>query len=99
MPGEQAEPPFSRHCQAAVVDPPSAWSGYGSLNRSKITALLPLKVLATDVQNGTDCAESGIGFWQVALTSEQPAPLPAYIPSVQCRSRMATMPLEFSRPT
>src|SRR5258708_39611848 len=98
MPGEQAEPPFSRHCQAAVVDPPSAWSGYGSLNRSKITALLPLKGLATDVQNGTDCAESGIGFWQGALTSEQPAPLPVYIPLVQFRSRMAAVAVGFSRP-
>ena len=31
-----------------------------------MTALLPLKVFATEVQNGTDSAASGIGFWQVA---------------------------------
>ena len=31
---------------------PVARDAYGSLNRSKMTALLPLNVLATEVQNG-----------------------------------------------
>jgi len=64
-----------------------------------MTALLPLNVLATDVQNGMAWAASGIGFWQVASADEQPAEFPVYSPSVQCRSRMATMPLAFSRLT
>src|ERR1017187_7596740 len=98
MPAVQDEPPFSQHSQAAVwVD--SAPSGYGSLNRAKMTASLPLNAVATEDQNGTDSAESGIGFWQVASADEQPDELPVYRPSVQCRSRMATMPLEFSRLT
>src|ERR1039457_4355836 len=96
MPAVHDEPPFSQHCQPAVsVD--RARSGYGSLNRSKMTALLPLNAVASDDQNGTDCAESGIGFWQVAWADEQPAELPVYRPSVQCRSRIATMPLSLSR--
>src|SRR5690348_617714 len=98
MPAVHDEPPFSQHCQAAVA-PDSARSAYGSLNRSKMTASLPLNVAATDDQNGTDWAESGIGFWQVACADEQPAEFPVYRPSVQCRSRIATMPLVFSRLT
>src|SRR5215475_1226185 len=91
-------PPLSQHCQPVVVSP-VAREAYGSLKRSKTTALLPLNVLATEVQNGIVCAESGIGFWQVACADEHPAELPVYRPSVQCRSRIATMPLEFSRLT
>ena len=53
--------------------PLSARSGKGSLNRSKMTASLPLKVFATDVQNGIACAASGIGFWHMACADEQPA--------------------------
>jgi hypothetical protein len=64
-----------------------------------MTALLPLNVFATDVQNGIACAASGIGFWQVASALEQPEEFPVYRPSVQCRSRMTTMPLAFSRLT
>ncbi|MDX6389182.1 MAG: hypothetical protein QOJ73_245 [Streptosporangiaceae bacterium] len=37
-----------------------------------MTALLPLNVLATEVQNGIACAASGIGFWQIAWADEQP---------------------------
>jgi hypothetical protein len=54
----------------------SAREAYGSLNRSKTTASLPLKVFATDVQNGIACAASGIGFWQVACADEHPADAP-----------------------
>jgi hypothetical protein len=64
-----------------------------------MTASLPLNVLATEDQNGMACAASGIGFWQVAWADEQPADGPVYAPSVQCRSRMTSMPLAFSRPT
>ena|SRR5450755_2552829 len=96
MPAVQEVPPLSQHCQAAVSDD-SARSGYGSLNRSKMTESLPLKVLATDDQNGTDSDESGMGFWQMASADEQPAEFPVYRPSVQCSSTMATIPLEFSR--
>jgi hypothetical protein len=43
-----------------------------------MTALLPLNAVATPVQNcGVYCA-LGIGFWQVALTSEQAETLPVY---------------------
>jgi hypothetical protein len=34
-----------------------------------------LKVFATNAQNGTACAVSGIGFWQVACAEEQPRDL------------------------
>src|SRR5882757_8320114 len=95
----QELPPSRQHCQPSVSLKLSARDGYGSLNRSKITASLLLNAVATDVQKGTDCAASGIGFWQVAVAAEQPAELPVYVPSVQCRSRMATMPLSFSRLT
>src|ERR1017187_5025766 len=93
MPAVHDEPPLSQHCQAAVpVD--SARSGYGSLNRSKMTASLPLKAVATEDQNGTDSAESGIGFWQVAPaadhadagTSPEPhRPAAAPRPATTCR--------------
>src|ERR1019366_2475173 len=98
MPAEQAEPPSSQHSQAAV-SVGSARSGYGSLNRSKMTASLSLNAVATEDQNGTDSAESGIGFWQTASAGEHPEEFPVYSPSVQCRSRIATMPLAFSRLT
>jgi hypothetical protein len=61
MPGEQARPPCNQHVQAAV-SVASADSGYGSLNRSKITASLPANVDATEDQNLMDSAASGIGF-------------------------------------
>src|ERR1035438_7348588 len=96
IPAVHEEPPLRQHCQAAV-SLGSARSGYGSLNRSKITASLPLNAGATEDQNGTDCAESGIGFWQVASAEEQPDEFPVYTPSVQCSSTIATIPLEFSR--
>ena len=41
-----------------------------------MTALLPLNVLATDVQNGMASAASGIGFWHTASADEQPDELP-----------------------
>ena len=90
------EPPLSQHCQAAV-SLGSARSGYGSLNRSKMTASLPLNAVATDDQNGTASAESGIGFWQTASAEEQPDELPVYTPSVQCSSTIAVIPLALSR--
>ena len=62
-----------------------------------MTASLPLNAVATEVQNGTDSAVSGMGFWQIASAEEQPAEVPVYSPSVQCRSRIATMPLSLSR--
>src|SRR3954452_1032848 len=72
-------PPSRQHTQP-LVSLPVARSGYGSLNRSNTTALLPLNALATPVQNdGAYCA-SGIGFWQVALTSVQPEEGPVYWP-------------------
>ena len=56
-----------------LVALPGGRDAYGSLNRSKMTASLPLKACATEVQNGIACAESGIGFWQTACADEQPA--------------------------
>src|ERR1017187_2413605 len=44
-------------------------------------------------------APAGIGFWQGAGVDGQPEEVPVYTPSVQCRSRMATMPLSLSRLT
>src|SRR5579863_3235263 len=89
-------PPDSQHCHPVVVLP-VARDAYGSLNRSKTTASLPLKALATEAQNGIAWAASGIGFWHTACADEQPAEGPVYAPSVQCRSRIATMPLSLSR--
>ena len=45
-----------------------------------MTASLPLNAFATPVQNDGAYWASGIGFWQVALTSLQPAELPVYWP-------------------
>src|SRR5580704_13018720 len=98
MPGEQAGPPCSQHFQAAVSLGREA-SGKGSLNRSKITASLPAKVAATEDQNRIDSPESGIGFWQTASAEAHPEDGPVYAPSLQCRSRIATMPLAFSKLT
>src|SRR3954452_21706585 len=72
-------PPSRQHFQPDVASP-VARSGYGSLNRSKITALLPLNAFATPVQNDGAYWASGIGFWQTAATSEQPDELPVYWP-------------------
>src|ERR1700726_2535310 len=43
--------PVSQHCHPSAELLLLARHAYGSLNRSKITASLPLKVFATDVQN------------------------------------------------
>src|SRR5512142_2064734 len=71
-------PPSRQHFQPDVSSP-VARSGYGSLNRSR-TIRLSLKVLATLVQNCGAYWASGIGFWQVAFTSEQPDEVPVYRP-------------------
>src|SRR5205823_12167410 len=71
-------PPSRQHFQPDVASP-VARDGYGSLNRSKTTRL-SLNALATPVQKvGAYCA-SGIGFWHVAFTSEQPEDGPVYWP-------------------
>jgi hypothetical protein len=70
------EPPCSQHCQPSAKLPPSACSGKGSLNRSKMTALLPLNVLATECQKPIAWAASGIGFWHTACADVQPPPGP-----------------------
>src|SRR3984885_15845172 len=75
--------PVSQHCQPSAELLLSARDAYGSLNKSKITASLPLNVFATEVQNGIAWAASGIGFWQVASADEQPEEFPVYSPSVQ----------------
>src|SRR3954447_1527246 len=72
-------PPSRQHLQPLLASP-VARSGYGSLNRSKMTASLPLNAFATPVQNAGAYWASGIGFWQVALTSLQPDELPVYRP-------------------
>src|SRR5580692_1074095 len=89
-------PPSSQHCQP-VSELPVARDAYGSLNRSKMTASLPLNVLATEVQNGIACAASGSGFWHTARGDEQPEDGRVYDASVPFRSRIATMPLAFIR--
>src|SRR5262245_14930350 len=89
-------PPSRQHVQP-VCSLPVARSGYGSLNRSKTTASLPLKAVATPCQNDGAYWASGIGFWQVALTSEQPADGPVYWPKFQCISTMGVMPFATSR--
>src|SRR5215475_14218296 len=95
MPGQV--PPSRQQVQPAVSLLPLARSGKGSLNRSKTTALLPLKVLATPVQNiGAHCA-SGIGFWQIAFGSVQLPDGPVYAPKLQCISTIGVMPLATSR--
>ncbi len=72
--------PVAQHCQPSAELLLSARDAYGSLNKSKMTASLPLKVFATDVQNGIAWAASGIGFWQVACADEHPAELPSEQP-------------------
>jgi hypothetical protein len=74
MPG-QALPPSRQHFQP-WASLPLARSGYGSLNRSNTTALLPLNQRATDAQKRTAPA-SGIGFWQTACADEHPDDGPA----------------------
>src|SRR5579859_3938936 len=91
--------PVFQHCQPSAELLLSARDAYGSLNRSKMTALFPLNAAATEDQNGMACAASGIGFWHTACADEQPADGPVYVPSVQCRSTMTTSPLEFMRLT
>ena len=59
-----------------------------------MTASSPLNARATDDQNGTDSAASGIGFSQSAWDELHPGPL--YAPSLQCRSSITMMPLAFS---
>src|SRR6187455_2352710 len=67
--------PSRRQSQAAVVSRLS--SGYGSLKRSKMTAVFVLKVVATDVQNAGEWSRSAIGTWPVAF----------WVPgAAQCRS-------------
>ena len=96
MPGQV--PPSRQQFQPAV-SLPAGMSGNGSLNRSNSTASLPLKVFATPDQNcGAFCA-SGIGFWQRAIASEQPAPAPPYWPKFQCISTIGVMPAAISRLT
>jgi hypothetical protein len=93
-------PPSRRHCQPRVLFQSLAISGYGSLNRSKTTASLPLNVFATPVQNCGAYRASGTGFWQVACSSVQCQSGPvAYAPQVQCRSRITLRPLATSRST
>src|SRR5215469_4924024 len=95
----QSRPPCSQHRQLAISLEWFACSGHGSLNRSKMTPSLPLKVVPTDRQNGTAPAASGIGFSQVACAEGQAEVVPVYLPSVQCKSRIATMPLALRRLT
>src|SRR5215470_11048564 len=91
-------PPSRRQVHAWVgLEKLLAKSGNGSLNRSKMTALLLLNTVATWDQNvGVSCA-SGVGFWQVAAAFEQPEPWPLYWPNVQCRSRIGLIPFATSR--
>src|SRR5690348_11170358 len=93
-------PPSRRQVHAAVaLEKLFAASGYGSLNRSKTTALLPLNRVAAWLQNVGAYWASGIAFWHVALASLQAVPLPVYAPCVQCRSRIGVIPLATSRST
>ena len=55
-------PPLRQQVHASASVAPAAACGNGSLNRSKMTALLPVKARATEVQNGMAWAASGIGF-------------------------------------
>src|SRR5437660_12641793 len=96
----QAVPPSRQHVQLGAPLPRKK-SGNGSLNRSKIVAVSFSNVFATDVQNSTAVAASGMGFWQIACEASTPRVLEGtvqassmllYTPSVQCRSRMATRP-------
>src|SRR5689334_4081525 len=77
MPGQV--PPSRQQVQPRASLLPLARDGYGSLNRSKTTRL-SLNALATPVQKLGEYCMSGIGFWQVALTSEHPADGPVYWP-------------------
>src|SRR5215831_4474316 len=67
----QAVPPSRQQVQLGAPLPRKK-SGNGSLNRSKIVAVSFLNVLATEVQNGTAVAASGIGFWQIACDASTP---------------------------
>src|SRR5260221_10079169 len=80
----QSRPPCSQHCQPADWLLWLAWSGYGSLNRAKMTALLPLNAFGTDFPNRTSPAPSGMGFWHIALSHAHADAPPLYCPSVQC---------------
>jgi len=74
-------PPSRQHDQEML---------YGSLKRSKMTALLLLKVVATELQKAGAWSASAICCWLVARAD------PA---AVQCKSRIATRPFWFSRLT
>src|SRR5579859_7536628 len=81
-------PPSRKHCQAAVVSP--LLSGKGSLNTSKMTELLLLNVLATEVQKAGAWSASGIAVsW-----------LETVVPgAAHCRSMMTATLLLVSRLT
>src|SRR2546428_8677441 len=81
-------PPSRQQRQASGVS--ELLSGNGSLNRSKITRLLPLKATATWRQNSGVCSRFGIGAWPSAMA------VPA---ALQCRSRMTTSPAPLRRAT
>src|SRR5262245_23752622 len=92
-------PPLRRQVHSAVgLAKLSAASGKGSLNRSKMTAVLPPKLAATVDQNVIENSP-GIGFWQVAWKSAQADAGPVYAPVFQCISTIGVMPLATSRST
>src|SRR5436305_10962445 len=100
-----ALPPSRQHVQLGAPAPRPWKSGNGSLNTSKTVAGSFLNVLATEVQNGTAVAASGIGFWQIACDASTPMLFDGtthassrllYTPSDQCRSRIATSPCRCS---
>src|SRR5260370_29170072 len=64
----QSRPPCSQHCQPADWLLWLAWSGYGSLDKSKITVLFPLDGAGTHIHNATAPAPPAMGFPRIPLS-------------------------------
>src|SRR5258708_18702526 len=76
----QSPPPCSQHRQPAAMLW-LAWSGYGSLNRSKMTASLALNPCALDFHNRTAPAPSCMVFWHVCVADAHSDARALYCPA------------------
>src|SRR5258708_39370170 len=71
----QSPPPCSQHRQPAAMLW-LAWSGYGSVNRAKMAASLPLQACAGGFQNGRAPAGFGLGLLPRAVAQGAPRARP-----------------------
>ena len=83
--------PSRQHCQAAGVS--VLLLGWGSLNRSNATAVLVLKLWATEVQKVGVCWRLGMGAWPWGVNW---GPVPG---ALQCSSSTTLRPELVARST